>query len=104
MQENLWLIPLFPALGAVVNGLFGRWTGSRRAGAIACIASGLSFAAALWVFFSLLSLEPSDRSIHHTLYTWIASGDFVIKASLLLDPLSAAMILVVTGVGFVIHV
>ncbi|MDP6482324.1 MAG: NADH-quinone oxidoreductase subunit L [Nitrospinota bacterium] len=104
MLENLWWIPLFPALGAVVNGVFGRYAGARNAGLIACAAAGLSFAASVWAFFSLLGLEVSARSVHQTLYTWIAAGDFVVRASFLFDPLSAVMSLVVTGVGFIIHV
>ncbi|MFQ5912590.1 MAG: NADH-quinone oxidoreductase subunit L [Nitrospinota bacterium] len=104
MLEFLWLIPTFPALGAVLNGVFGRYVGKRNAGPLACAAAGLSFAASLWAYFALLGLEPASRAVHKTFYTWIASGDFVVKASFLLDPLSAVMILVVTGVGFIIHV
>ncbi len=104
MLENLWWILLFPAVGAVMNGVFGRWTGARNAGLIACAAVGLSFAASVWAFISLLGLEVSARSVHQTLYTWISAGDFVVRASFLFDPLSAVMSLVVTGVGFIIHV
>ncbi len=106
MLDLLWLIPVFPALGAIINGVFGRFTGragGRTAGAVACVAAGLSFASSIWAFFALLGLEGTRRSVQ-TLYTWIASGDFVVRASLLLDPLSAVMILVVTGVGFIIHI
>jgi NADH-quinone oxidoreductase subunit L len=103
MANFLWLILLFPALGTIINGVFGRYTGKRAAGPIACVAAGLSFAASLLAFSALFDLVESARSIHQTLYTWIASGSFVVKASLLLDPLSAVMILVVTGVGFIIH-
>ncbi|MEJ2752059.1 MAG: proton-conducting transporter membrane subunit, partial [Chloroflexota bacterium] len=102
MTEYLWLIPLIPLAGAAVNGLLGRRFPKPLVTLIACGAAGLSFIVALACFFSLLTL--SDRHVQSVYFTWIQSGDFVAKAEFLLDPLSAVMILVVTGVGFVIHV
>ncbi|HEX7343928.1 MAG TPA: NADH-quinone oxidoreductase subunit L, partial [bacterium] len=55
-------------------------------------------------FFQLTALEPEARRLTQTLYTWLSVGDFHLDISFLVDPLSAIMILVVTGVGFLIHV
>jgi NADH-quinone oxidoreductase subunit L len=104
MTDYLWLIPIVPLIGAAVNGLCGRRFSKPAISLIACGASGLSFILALISFFSLLQRAPDQRFILKFCFTWIASGDFVAKAEFLLDPLSATMILIVTGVGFVIHI
>ncbi len=107
------LIPLVPLLGAAVNGLVGIRFFSRRAvGATAVAAAGLSFAAALAAFAGLLrSAEPV---LVKTLFTWIpaslirtAAGRTVplsFEFAFRYDSLAAVMTLVVTGVGFLIHV
>ena len=102
MTEYLWLIPLIPLAGAAVNGLLGRRFPKSLVTLVACGAAGLSFVVALGCFFDLLTL--ADRHVQTAYFTWIQSGDFVARAEFLLDPLSAVMILVVTGVGFVIHI
>ncbi len=104
MTEYLWLIPLIPLAGAAVNGLLGRRFPKSLVTLVACGAAGLAFILALWSFFSLLRLAPDERNIVNVCFTWIASGDFIARAEFFLDPLSAVMLLVVTGVGFVIHV
>ena len=107
------LVPLFPLLGAVVNGLIGiRFFSRRAAGATAVAAAGLSFAAALAAFAGLLrSAEPV---LVKTLFTWVpatlvrtAAGRTVplsFDLAFRYDSLAAVMTLVVTGVGFLIHV
>jgi NADH-quinone oxidoreductase subunit L len=104
MIDYLWLIPLIPLAGAAVNGLAGKRFPKSLISLVGCGAAGLSFLLALNSFFGLLKLDPEHRHILQVFFTWIASGSFVAKAEFLLDPLSAVMILVVTGVGFVIHV
>jgi NADH-quinone oxidoreductase subunit L len=104
MADYLWLIPLVPLAGAAVNGLTGKRLSKSLISAIACGAAGVSFVLALVSWFNLLQLPPDQRHLLKIYFTWIASGDFVAKAEFLLDPLSAVMILIVTGVGFVIHV
>ncbi len=104
MMEFLWLIPMTPLAGAAVNGLAGRRLPKSVISIIACGASGISFLLSLAAFVALLQLAPEHRHLSKIYFTWIASGDFVSKAEFLLDPLSAVMILVVTGVGFVIHI
>jgi NADH-quinone oxidoreductase subunit L len=107
------LMPLFPLLGAAVNGLVGiRWFSRRAVGATAVAAAGLSFAAAVASFAGLLrSAEPA---IVKTLFTWIpaslvrtASGgpaSFRVDLAFRYDSLAAVMTLVVTGVGLLIHI
>ncbi len=104
MTDYLWLIPLIPLAGAAINGLLGRRFRKSLVTLVACGASGLAFMVALSCFFDLLTLAPADRHIQKAYFAWIESGNFLAKAELLLDPLSAVMILVVTGVGFVIHI
>lgn len=104
MTGYLWLIPLIPLAGAAVNGLAGKRLPKSVVSAIACGAAGISFLFAFLSFIGLEKLDPAQRHVAQTYFTWIASGNFIAKAEFLLDPLSAVMILVVTGVGFVIHI
>ena len=104
MTEYLWLIPLIPLAGAAINGLVGKRFPKPVISLTACGASGISFILAIISFFELLQYAPDQRHLQRIYFTWIASGDFVAKAEFLLDPLSAVMILVVTGVGFLIHI
>jgi NADH-quinone oxidoreductase subunit L len=104
MIDYLWLIPLLPLAGSAINGLLGKRFPKSAISLIGCGTAGLSFILALASLFSLLNLAPDQRQLLKVYFTWIASGDFVAKAEFLLDPLSAVMILVVTGVGFIIHI
>jgi NADH-quinone oxidoreductase subunit L len=100
----LLLIPLFPLVGFLVNASFGRRVGKRLAGAVACGAVLASFVVSLSAVWKLVSLPPEARTIAQPFMSWIASGDFDVDFTLSLDPLSAVMILVVTGIGSLIHV
>ncbi|MFV1951345.1 MAG: NADH-quinone oxidoreductase subunit L [Nitrospinota bacterium] len=104
MLNYIWLIPLFPLIGFLINGFFGKRISKNAVGYIACGAVGLSFIVAVLSFISLLQLTPEHRVFEKILYTWIDSGSFRAEAGFQLDPLSAIMILVVSGVGFVIHI
>jgi NADH-quinone oxidoreductase subunit L len=73
-------------------------------GFIACAAIGLSFAVSLLLLNALLQLPPAQRSAEWILYTWIHSGDFQANIGFLVDPLSLVMMMVVSGVSFVIHI
>ncbi len=101
MLDFAWLILLFPLLGVLINGFVGNRIGKKWVSRVACAAVGLSFLVGVGVFFALLGEEHG-----HTvpLFSWITVGDFQIKAALLVDQLSTLMTLVVTGVGFLIHV
>ena len=100
----LLLIPLLPLLGFLVNAGLGRRVSKAAAGAIACAAMAGSFAVSLLAVWRLVSLPPDSRAIVGQVFTWISSGDFTAGFALRLDPLSAVMILVVTGIGSLIHV
>jgi NADH-quinone oxidoreductase subunit L len=103
MTDYLWLIPLLPLAGAALNGFAGKRLSKSAVSVIACGAAGAAFILALASFFDLLKLAPDQRHLLKVYFSWIASGDFLAKAEFLLDPLSAMMILIVTGVGFIIH-
>lgn len=103
MSSYLWIIPAFPLLGAVLNGFLGA-RGSRNLVSTIAVGAMLSaFAAAVFSFFNLLALPEGSRLVHEALYNWITVGQFSVNVGFWLDPLSAVMILVVTGVGLLIH-
>jgi NADH-quinone oxidoreductase subunit L len=100
----LALIPLLPFVGFLVNALGGRRNGKGFSAAVACGAMIASFAVSLAAAWSLVGMAPESRHVAQPLFTWIASGSFIAKFELALDPLSAVMILVVTGIGSLIHI
>src|SRR4030066_1247070 len=104
MIELVWLIPLLPLLGAIITGVFGSRMPKKAVGFIASAAMGAAFLIAVSIFFKLISLPDTERSIEVTVFKWIASGSFNADLSFLVDPLCTLMILVVTGVGFLIHI
>ncbi|MFQ5735605.1 MAG: NADH-quinone oxidoreductase subunit L, partial [Thermodesulfobacteriota bacterium] len=104
MIEQVWLIPLLPLIGAFINGVFGSRMSKGTSGFIGCATVGIAFLIAVSIFVKLIGLPLAERSVEINVYQWIASGSFTIDLSFLVDPLSTLMILVVTGVGFFIHV
>ncbi|RKX21793.1 MAG: NADH-quinone oxidoreductase subunit L [Candidatus Zixiibacteriota bacterium] len=104
MSEYIYLIPLLPFIGFLINGLFLGKISRTLSGIIASGLVGLSFIVSLMLFFDLKALPADSRVMEQVLFTWINSGSFHVNFGLLLDPLSAVMILVVSGVGFLIHV
>src|SRR5215467_10790365 len=100
----LWLVPTLPLLGAIVNGFCAGRLPRKAVSAIGTGTVGIAFIIAAGCFLSLLKLAPEERLYLQTLYSWIDSGDLSVPVRLALDPLSAVMILIVTGVGFLIHV
>jgi NADH-quinone oxidoreductase subunit L len=100
----LALIPLFPLLGFAINASMGRRLPKAVSGGLASLVMLASFAVSVMVVWQLANLAPPQRIVEQTLYTWIASGDFVLDWTLRVDPLAAVMILVVTGVGSLIHI
>jgi NADH-quinone oxidoreductase subunit L len=97
----LLLIPLLPFLGFVVNVVLGRRLPKPAAGGVACAAMIASFGVSVASVSALLG-APSHR-IEETVFTWLPSGELQVPFELYLDPLSAVMILVVTGIGSLIH-
>ena len=98
------LIPLFPLLGFIINALFGRRLSKAISGGVASAAMVASFVVSVMSVRDLAALPADARQIENTIYTWIASGDFTLDLTFRLDPLSAVMILVVTGIGALIHI
>jgi NADH-quinone oxidoreductase subunit L len=98
---HLWLIPLLPLIGAAINGFFGRRSSRPAISAVALVFSGAAFAMALWIVFQFSSLTLPHTE---TLATWIQSGAFQVDFAFYLDRLSLIMLMVVTGVGFLIHI
>jgi NADH-quinone oxidoreductase subunit L len=100
----LLLIPLFPLVGFLLNASLGRRLSKGIAGTIACGAIILSFAVSVAAVARLVGLPADERAIAQQAFTWITSGDLSVGLTLRLDPLSSVMILVVTGIGSLIHV
>jgi NADH-quinone oxidoreductase subunit L len=92
-------IPLLPAAGCVINLFFGRRLGNRTAGLLATSAVAAAFAIALYIFWLL----PANGLFRDAVYTWFESGSFRVKISFQVDALTAVMLLVITGIGFLIH-
>src|SRR5437870_633846 len=112
--DLIWLIPLFPAAGFVINGLFGKRMSKTMVGVIACGLVFISFIFSAGAVYQLLQLDSAHRSHTVRLYEWINAGpahtsegplaNFRVDWGFLLDPLSSVMILVVTGIGLLIHI
>ena len=98
---NLWLIPLFPLIGFLLNGLFGRRLAKPAVNIIAVGSVAVSFAYVLWV---LSTLYPIASPHSESYFTWIQSGTLRIGFDLTVDRLTAVMLIVVTGVGLIIHI
>ena len=104
MDSYLFLIPLLPLLAFMINGLLRTRLPKSVVISLAVGSVGLSFVMAVLFFFRLIGLDPEHRVIHQVLFSWIPVGNLQLDMAFLLDPLSAVMILVVTGVGFLIHI
>jgi len=97
----LWLIPVLPLVGAAINGLFGKRFSRQTVSAIALGFSGAALVMALWIAAQFASLTLPHVEL---LASWIRAGDFQVDFAFYLDQLSLVMLLVVTGVGFLIHI
>jgi NADH-quinone oxidoreductase subunit L len=103
--EYLWIIPLLPLLGSAVNGLFGAKWPNKIVNSVALGSTGLSFACALEAareFFGYY--EANHRAFRKEFFDWIVAGTFRAGFDLQFDQLTVIMVLVVTGVGFLIHI
>jgi NADH-quinone oxidoreductase subunit L len=100
----LWVIIALPALGAAVILLLGNNRSSRFAHLLGCATVLASFVVSLASFFALLGRDESERQVGQTVYTWVQAGSFKAEFGLLYDPLSALFLLLITGVGSLIHI
>ena len=101
---HLWIIPLLPLAGAAINGLLGKRFSKALVNTIALGSTAAAFAYALWVAAQFLGLSPEQIPHIERYGTWLGAGSFSVEFGTYLDQLSLVMLLVVTGVGFVIHV
>jgi NADH-quinone oxidoreductase subunit L len=104
MSMHLWIIPLLPLAGAAINGLLGKRFPKALVNTIALGSTGAAFAYALWVAAQFLALPADQIPYLETYGTWMSTGNFSVHWGFWLDQLSFVMLLVVTGVGFVIHI
>ena len=105
IHNTIWFILLFPLLGVLINGFFGYRLGKRVVGIVGPATVGLAFLAACGLFWGVVRFPAHGPQAEvSTLYSWITVGDFDVSLSLRADPLSSLMALVVSGVGFLIHV
>jgi NADH-quinone oxidoreductase subunit L len=102
-----WIV-LFPLLGAGINGILGaqiqKRFGKGAISLISCVSVGIAFVFALIAFGQLLGLEPEHRFLLDNLLYWIHIGNLNVDIAFWVDPLSAVMILVITGIGGLIHI
>ncbi|MCM2333128.1 MAG: NADH-quinone oxidoreductase subunit L, partial [Anaeromyxobacteraceae bacterium] len=116
--KYLWLIPLFPLIGATINATLG-WKlqamfgekpgmkggrGKQVVHSIAVTAMAAAFAVAVYAFFQLKALPAEGRHLQQTLWNMLTSGRLVVDFAFALDQLSMMMVLIITGIGTLIHV
>jgi NADH-quinone oxidoreductase subunit L len=104
MMDFVWLIPLFPLVGFLINGFWGKRLPKNVVGVIGSAAIGLSFLVTVSIFLEFLKLPAAARPVEKVVYTWMTSGSFQVPVAFLIDPLSLIMLLVVSGVSTIIHV
>ena len=102
MQDAIGIL-LLPALGSLIAALFGRALGRKATSYVTVGAMGIAFIWAVSVFWRLLSLPPAQRSFDPVYWQWIRAGALHLHFGLLIDPLSSTFLLIVTGIGFLIH-
>jgi NADH-quinone oxidoreductase subunit L len=102
MHVLVWLIPAFPALAVILNGLLGRRVFRDQAHILGVGSVGLSLFLSLIVIIRVIA-DPA-HPIHAKFFTWVFAGSFSADMAFLVDPLSAVMLFVVCGVGFLVHV
>jgi NADH-quinone oxidoreductase subunit L len=100
MAKLIWIVPLFPLLGAIVNGLWGRRYIREKAHIPAIVSTALSLCFAVLVVAEIVA-DPKATQV--VLFDWMVAGPLSVQIGFLADPLSAVMLLVVAGVGFLIH-
>ena len=113
IAQSLWLIIAFPALGAFICGVFGKTLGRANVNLIATAAVGASFILSLMTFWAIndratsfasaFSDSPVGYAVAWDYGTWFSVGDFLVDFGLRVDHLSGTLLLVITGVGFLIH-
>ncbi|MBA3681857.1 MAG: NADH-quinone oxidoreductase subunit L [Bacteroidetes bacterium] len=102
MIKLIGLVPLFPLLGFLINGFFGKKMSKSLSGIIASVSILASFILSVLIFVELSGSTEKSHIVN--LFSWINSGSLIIPFELLVDPLSSLFLLIITGIGFLIHV
>ncbi len=113
VSSALWLIIAFPALGALINGVFGRFLGRANVNLIATAAVAGSFIISLLAFWTINDINtaylspytglPVNYALAADYGTWFSVGDFAVRFGLRVDHLSGTLLLIITGIGTLIH-
>ena len=101
--EQLWIIPLLPLLGSAINGIFGAKWPNKVVNSVALGATGLSFLFAVEAVREFVFVR-NQQFFRKEFFDWIIAGNFRAGFDLQMDQLTVVMVLVVTGVGFLIHI
>src|SRR5437762_5211626 len=104
MTALIPLIPLLPFAGFVVNSTLGKRLPKSISGGLTSLVMVVSFLISAYLVWQLAQLAPEQRLMTNTIYRWIASGEFTLDVTFLIDPLSSVMLLVITGIGSLIHI
>jgi NADH-quinone oxidoreductase subunit L len=104
MVDYAWLLFAFPALGALIILFAGPWLPRKAVGWIASLAIFAAFVVAAGLLMTVVRLPEEEAQITITYWEWMTIGSFRVPAAILIDPLSATMAAMVTGIGFLIHV
>jgi NADH-quinone oxidoreductase subunit L len=101
MIKLIGLVPLFPLIGFLINGFFGKKMSKGLSGGIACVSVLASFVVSVLAF---IELEHSPTKSHViSLFSWISADTLQVPFDFLYDPLSSLFLLIITGIGFLIH-
>src|SRR4051794_12890312 len=101
MIKLVALIPLFPLIGFLVNGFFGKKISKELSGTLASLSILASFIVSVLVFVELQGSSQKENVIN--VFSWINSDTLKIPFEFLVDPLSTVFLLIITGIGFLIH-
>jgi len=105
MINLFYLVTLLPLAGFLINGLFGKKIRNEKLiGIISTLAIFIPFVIGVMTFLELTSMPPESRNVIITYYNWITAGTFSVNYSYLIDPLSITLVLIVTGIGTLIHI
>src|ERR1035437_4380785 len=106
MHGYAWLLLVLPLLGFAINGAVGRRLSKTWVSLVGCGVIGAAFIVALIAYLQLMGWSTHDQVSRGDInyYHWVSVGTLKIDFGMLIDPLSAVMLLIVTGVGFLIHV
>ena len=100
MIDYFWLVIVLPLIGVLFNGLLGRRMGHRVVSIVGSLVILLAFIVGILSFFQLSA--SAEKAVVVPLWQWVTIGDLDIAINLLVDPLSLTMVLIITGIGFLI--